>query len=75
MTRALGGAFKSDVSVNGSPSFIIASRRSLLGAGAVSTTGTVRASAPGGRGIPLDPVKDSVLDGTKKSAVKSRTSE
>lgn len=74
MTRALGGAFKSDVSVNGSPSFIIASRRSLLGAGAVSTTGTVRASDPGGGGIPLDPVKDSVLVGTKKSAVKSMMS-
>lgn len=74
MTRALGGAFNSDVSANGSPSFIIASRRSLLGAGAVSTTGTVGVTDPGGRGIPLVPSNDSELGGTKKSAVKSRTS-
>ena len=56
VTRALGDAFKIDVSVNGSPSFIIAASRSLLGAGTVSTTGTgtgiVGGSEPNGRGVP-----------------------
>ena len=56
VTRAHGDASKTDVSVNGNPSFIIAAKRSLLGAGTVSTNGTgtgrVRGSDPKGRGIP-----------------------
>ena len=60
VTRATGAFSSNNVSVNGNPSFIIAARRSLLGAGATSTTGTGTgtgsgtggASDPRGRGIP-----------------------